>query len=208
MINLFHINSSCSTAVKAALSIVGENYSVNEVDLSAKTDEFIIASPLGKVPVVSLDNTSIMEGGAINMWLSARNPEAGLMPALDTMEGAEALKWLFYAYGTIHPVWVRIFFPARFANEDAIASVKKMAVNDLFKLYALIDERLSNCPYLAGDRLSLADLYFAATIHWEASLDEKLTLRFPSIAAHRDRVIAQPGVKAAFAGEFGYAQTA
>lgn len=204
MIDFFHLPSSCSTAVKAALEITGEPYATKGVDMTAKSDAFMKANPLGKVPAVIRDGQSMFEGGAINLWLAARHPESGLMPDLGSPEGAEALKWLFFVYATIHPAWVMVFFPQRFAGEDAKDVAQNIGIENLTKLYAQIDEQLAKHAYVAGDALSLADLYLAATIHWEKGLPTPLTDTYPRLAIHRDLVISRPEVKAAFAGEFGY----
>ncbi|VAW06006.1 hypothetical protein MNBD_ALPHA07-429 [hydrothermal vent metagenome] len=205
MLDFFHLNSSCSTAVKAALAVADEPHNLIPVDLGAKTEAFLKANPQGKVPAILTGDAALFEGGAINLWISARNPDAGLMPPLNSTEGAEALKWLFFAYATIHPVWVRLFFPDRFADSSAKESVLAKARDDLFQHYAMINAQVEKTPFIAGEALSLADLYLAATIHWEQALEGKLTEKFPALMQHRDRVIAQPGVKEAFSGEFGYA---
>lgn len=208
MIEFFHLPSSCSAAVKAALFMTGEKHVTTSVDLSSKPESFMKANPLGKVPAILDGGHPVSEGGAINLWLSARNPDVALMPALETHEGADALKWLFFSYATIHPVWVRLFYPERFASETASTSVVEMAVTDLFSHYGLIEKQLEKHAFVAGETLTLADLYLVSTIHWEAKFDEKITERYPAIAEYRDRVIALSGVREAFAGEFGYANAA
>ena len=56
--------------------------------------------------------------------------------------------------------------------------------------------------------MSLADLYLAATIHWEGKVENRLSTRWPQLAAHRDQVRTMPGVADGFAGEFGYPSAA
>ncbi|MEY1554951.1 glutathione S-transferase family protein [Yoonia sp. R2331] len=204
MIDFYHLPSSCSTAVKAALALTGEPHSIVPVDLSNKTDAFVAANPLGKVPALVFENTPLSEGGAINLWLSARNPDAGLMPALDTIEGANALKWLFFVYASIHPVWVRLFMPERFADESAKPQVISKAMDEAMKLYSLVDAQLAKHDFVAGDQLTLADLYLAATTHWDDAIENAITKTFPSLAVHRDRVVALSRVRPVFSGEFGY----
>jgi len=204
MFDFHHLPSSCSTAVKAALTITGEPHLVLPVDLARKSEAFLATNPQGKVPALLFEDTPLFEGGAINLWLSARNPEAELMPALDTIEGATALKWLFFVYATIHPVWIRLFLPDRFADESSKDQVVSKAMDDVLRLYGLIDEQLSQQDFVAGDTLTLADLYLAATTHWDNGIDQALTKKYPSLKAHRDRVVGLAKVRPAFSGEFGY----
>ncbi len=204
MLDFYHLPSSCSVAVKAALFATGEAHRQIPVDTANKSADFLAANPLGKVPALLVNGQALTEGGAINLWLSARHPEARLMPDLASPEGAEALKWLFFAYASIHPVWVRIFYPERFCGKGDRDAARALAVDELFRLYALVVERLQSGDFIAGNTVTLADLYLAATIHWESQLDEALTTRWPVLAAHRDRVRSLPGVARGFAGEFGY----
>ena len=204
VLDFYHLPSSCSVAVKAALAATGTPHKVIAVDPAKKSKDFLAVNPLGKVPALVSQGQALTEGGAINLWLAARHPEAGLMPDLASAEGAEALRWLFYVYATLHPIWVRLFFPQRFCAEGDTEAALQLAEADLFTTYEQIAARLASHDFVAGERLSLADLYLAATIHWESKVDGRLTTRWPQLAAHRDRVRAQPGVMAGFAGEFGY----
>lgn len=197
----FHLPASCSSAVHAALKMTGAPFEIENVDLANKSEAFQAANPLGKVPALLDDDGSMFEGGAINLWLAAKFPEAGLMPDMASLEGREALKWLFFCYGTIHPIWIRLFFPQRMAGNGDHKIVEQLASDDLQKNYLLLSEALAKQPYIAGDTLSLADLYVAATLHWEAKIGGALTQRYPAIAELKSRVMANTEVRSAFTGE-------
>ena len=188
----YHLPTSCSDAVHAALKITGEPFDAVAVDMAQKDDSFLKANPLGKVPALMTENGPMFEGGAINLWLSQRHPEANLMPDLASPAGAEALKWLFYCYGTIHPVWVRFFFPQRIAGEGDAETVQKLARADSIQNYSLIAQPLENTRFVAGDDMSLADLYLAATLHWEGAIDNVLSEQFPALARLKSDVWANP----------------
>ncbi len=197
----FHLPASCSSAVHAALKITGTSFELENVDLAQKSTAFQAANPLGKVPALLDDHGPMFEGGAINLWLAAKYPEARLMPDLASTRGRDALKWLFFCYGTIHPIWIRLFFPQRMAGNGDHDAVKQLATEDLDRNYGLLAESLKKHPYLAGEALSLADLYVAATLHWEAKVGGTLTQKYPELAELKSRVMSNPAVKDAFAGE-------
>lgn len=203
----FHLPASCSSAVHAALKITGTPFEIETVNLAEKSEDFKTANPLGKVPALLDDDGPMFEGGAINLWLAAKYPEAGLMPDLASHEGREALKWLFFCYGTIHPIWIRLFFPQRMSGDGDHDAVVQLAREDLHKNYQILSRALANRPYLAGETLSLADLYVAATLHWEAKIDGDLTRVNPEIAELKSRVMGNPDVRSAFAGEITDAMT-
>lgn len=208
MIDFYHLNSSCSTAVKAILNLTDADYGITQIDPSNKSTEFLSANPLGKVPTLCAGPVTMFEGGAINLWLASCFPEAELMPPLASDAGAEALKWLFVCYSSLHPVWIRALFPANVAGQDAAPEAHSRAVQELDNIYAMIDEQLQKNDFVAGQKMTIADIYLAATIHWESALPVPITRKYPSVAALRDRVLANPAVAKAFAGEFGYAQAA
>lgn len=204
MLDFYHLPSSCSTAVKATLALTKAPHALVPVDLANKSAAFLKANPRGKVPTVSVQGTPLFEGGAINLWLALQYPEAGLMPALDTLEGGEALKWLFFAYSSVHPVWLRLLFPDQPAGAAAKEEVFARALADIYALYDMIDAQLQKHDYIAGDTLTIADLYLAAAIHWDAAIGGHVGEKYPSALTHRDRVLARPDIRAAFEGEFGY----
>ena len=123
------------------------------------------------------------------------------MPDLASTGGRDALKWLFFCYGTIHPIWIRLFFPQRIAGNGDHDVVTQLATEDLHRNYGLLAEALKKHPYLAGEALSPADLYVAATLHWEAKVGGRLTQKYPELAELKSRVMSKPAVKDAFAGE-------
>lgn len=204
MLDFYHLPSSCSTAVKATLALTNAPHSIIPIDLANKPAAFLAANPRGKVPTVSVDGKPLFEGGAINLWLALQHPEAGLMPALNTMEGGEALKWLFFAYSSVHPVWLRLLFPEQMAGDTAKDEVFKRSRDAMFELYDMIDAQLQQHDYIAGDTLTIADLYLAASIHWDGAIGGHVGDKYPSALQHRDRVLDHPVVRKAFAGEFGY----
>lgn len=90
MLDLYHMPSGCSVAVKAALSLTGKGYNLIPENMQHKSAALLEANPLGKVPTLVVDGQPLFEGGAINLWLALNNPEAALMPAdLASSEGAE-----------------------------------------------------------------------------------------------------------------------
>ena len=203
-VRLYHLRSSCSIAVRAALNMINMDYDLEVVDPAHKSREFLAANPLGNVPTLERRGRIITEGGAINLFLSQLNPRANLMPKLDTPEGGEALRWLFFMYATLHPVWSRVFSPQRYAGEQHAATVKAQAERDAHRLFGIINDQLTSNRYIAGDRLTLADLYLVVCIHWESQLQKPLTVSYPALIRYRDRMLAHPKVAQAFAGEFNY----
>ena len=203
---LYHIPGTCSLAVEAMLQISGIPHETVSLALFEENADHKAASPLGKVPVLDTGDQALVEGAAINLWLCARHPEAGMMPDLATDEGAVALRWLIFGYATIHPAWSRVFMPSRFIDDPAReAAVKSIAEADLHKFFRLVADQVRDGGFVAGPSLTLADLYLGVCIHWEVHLDRKLTEAFPELADYLSRVKADPRLVTLYGDAFASA---
>ena len=192
MITLYHAPGSCSLAVKAALALSGLEHQVKIVNAQAGeqfSDEFVKINPLSKVPALIVDNDIITEGAAILQYISEIAPNAKLLPAVGTMERAQALKWMMFVYSNVHPHFARAFVPARYGNDEA--DVKGKAESAIHDLFAIINDQLADNDYLAGSQLSIADLYLAVAIHWQMILKESLTAKYPNVVRYLQRLLAQ-----------------
>src|SRR5215211_94802 len=58
----------------------GIDFEVHEVDLSNKSEEFLSVSPYGKVPVLSVNGTSLYESNIVNEYLDEVYDSPKLMP--------------------------------------------------------------------------------------------------------------------------------
>jgi glutathione S-transferase len=58
----------------------GIDFEVHEVDLSNKSEDFLSVSPYGKVPVLSVNGTSLYESNIVNEYLEEVYDSPRLMP--------------------------------------------------------------------------------------------------------------------------------
>ena len=143
----FHGKGSCSLAVRAALALTGKEFDTEFVDTSNPSADLLRVNPLMKVPALETEGEALLEGAAINLWLDAQHPEAKLMPPLDSLEGARALRWLLFGYATLHPAWHRAFYPARYVTEASAAEgARDIAEAEVFKYFGMIAEQLHKHP--------------------------------------------------------------
>ncbi len=203
MVMLYHGVKSCSLAIKTVLRIIGIKHEVRNVDLGKGeqfSEEYKKIHPLSKVPALDIDGKVLTEGGAINLYLANAYPEAELMPSLASKEGAEALRWLFFMYGSVNPPWARAFMPGRYSENES--SVKEKAAEELLKLYGVIDEQLSKTHFIAGPVPTLADYYLLTTVFWVGVLGELASFdQFKNLASFKERMLDIPKVREVFAEE-------
>lgn len=165
MITLYHSPGSCSLAVKAALSMSGLPFQTEEISLSKGehlSEAYKKINPQSKVPALNINGHILTEGAAILLHLAELAPDKKLLPD-DATARADAFKWLMFVYSNVHPHYARAFMPARYGiDADDIKEKAETALHDLF---SLIDLQLSQHDFIAGDQLTLADLYLVVAIH-------------------------------------------
>jgi glutathione S-transferase len=164
----------------------GIDFETYEVDLANKSEEFLAASPTGKVPVVVVDGDSLYESNVVNQYLDEVTDEPRLMPE-DPRRRAHARIWMAFADTDFFPaVFVTSVGRERGYSEGQISEASERLKTVLRKL----EERLKGRDYLA-DEFSLADIAHAGNFvrlrelgkRGEVSLDDH-----PNVAAWMDRI--------------------
>lgn len=189
MYTLYHFQISCSSAVKMALEVIGAEHKTVIVDLfegAQHNADFLAVNPLGKLPVLVDGSHTFTQGEAILIYLSQKHKNAQLMPDLASVDGMEALKWLNFVASSLHGHFTKIFHPEKVSTDHD--SVKQNAEEEIVKLLNFVSDRLAQSPYLAGEKPTLADLYFAVILGWGQVLSFELFTRFPEFKVYKQRL--------------------
>jgi glutathione S-transferase len=164
----------------------GVDFETREVDLANKSEEFLAASPTGKVPVVVVDGDSLYESNVVNQYLDEVTDEPKLMPE-DPRLRAHARIWMAFADTDFFPaVFVTSVGRERGYSEEQVSEASERLKTALGKL----EERLKGRDYLA-EEFSLADIAHAGNFvrlrelekRGEVSLDD-----YPNVAAWMSRI--------------------
>jgi glutathione S-transferase len=128
------------------------------------------------------------ESAAICIYLGDAHPESRLAPPVGSPDRPAYLRWLLYMSSTLYPADLRLYYPERYCNgtggiEDSIAEMARQHLHDGF---ALIDRSLRAGEWLAGSRLSAADIYLLMIVHWYPDT-ENLLAEFTKLAALCDK---------------------
>jgi glutathione S-transferase len=130
-----------------------------------QTAEYLAKNPNALVPLVEDDQVQLWESNVIVRYLCARHAPDTLYPlALPPRFDAE--RWMDWQQTTLNPAgraaflqWIRT--PADRRDPQIIA--QSVAATE--PLMALLDQHLSHRPFMAGDRLTMADLPIACELH-------------------------------------------
>src|SRR5690625_3007801 len=185
--------------VSIALEELELPYEVHPIDITSgeqSTPDVLKINPNNKIPaIIDPDGPdgepfTLFESGAILLYLAEKSGR--LMPE-DPRGYWTAVQWLMWQMGGFGPMLGQAHHFLRFAKED-VPYAKDRYSNETQRLYGVLDKRLGEAKWLAGDDYSMADI---ATFPWagrhewqEIDLDD-----FPNVKRWFDTMAARPAVQ-------------
>ena len=117
--------------------------------------EFLQISPNNRMPAIVDHDTgiSVFEGGAILIYLAEK---CGKLLPVDDRARFEVLQWLFWQAGGLGPMAGQLSHFVSYVGEPVPYAQDRYA-NEYDRLLAVMDVRLRNRDFLAGD-YSIADI--------------------------------------------------
>lgn len=129
----------------------GAPFDIAYIDLKQPPEWFKTISPLGKVPLLRVDDTVLFESAVIMEYLDEVNPPS-LHPA-DPLRRAHNRAWIEFASVLFGCQYVLTMCAADAGAYDA-------ALKDLRDKLALLEQQVAG-PYFNGERFALVDAAFA-----------------------------------------------
>jgi glutathione S-transferase len=197
---LYFSPMACSLASRISLYEAGANDArFIEVDPKTKRtlsdEDYLQIYPLGLVPLVRLDDGSLLsENAAILQYIAARYPQAELAPR-DDIERARLQQWLCFIGTELHK---GLFIPL--FDQKAPDGTRAHTLKKYESRLNYLDNHLTGREFLL-DRFSVADAYLYTILNWTAPTRVDLT-PWPAIKAYHERLQKRPSVAKAFQEEF------
>jgi glutathione S-transferase len=196
---LYYSPGACSMSPHIVLRETGQPFDLVKVDLGTRktTDggDYLAINPKGYVPVLQLDDGSVLtEGPAIVQYLADRTPAAKLAPAAGTMERYRLMEWLNYLTSEIHKGFSPLF------NAKLSGETKAIMREAMARRFDYLSTHLGDRPYLMGDGFTVADAYLFTLLGWSRLTQIDLS-GWPVLVAYHARVSARPAVHAAMKAE-------
>lgn len=138
----------------------------------AQTPESLAISPRGKVPVLGVDAGYINETAIILEYLEQSQKGTPLLPS-DPFERAQVL-------AIAKEIELYIELPGRACYGEAFfgmtlpEAIKEKTRTELLLGFAALGRHGQFAPYVAGDSLSIADLYFLYSVPLVCAVGQKL----------------------------------
>ena len=198
MIDVYSWPTPNGHKVHIMLEECGLPYTVHAVDISAGDQfkpGFLAISPNNKIPaIVDAEGPdgkpmSLFESGAILVYLAGKTGR--FLPA-DVRGRYVALQWLMFQMGGLGPMLGQAHHFRIYAPEKIEYAINRYT-NEAKRLYGVMDKRLGEVPYFAGD-YGIADM---AIYPWSRShANQGIDLAdFPNVRRWYEAVGARPAVQ-------------
>ena len=198
MIELYAWGTPNGRKVSVMLEECGLPYKVHKINIGRDEQfapDYLKLNPNGKIPaIVDPDGPggkpySMMESGAILIYLAEKT---GKFLSKDPAERYLALQWLMFQMGGVGPMFGQVHHFVRSAKEQVPYAINRYN-KEKDRLYGVLNARLGEAPYLAGD-YSIADI---ATLPWVSRHEWHHTKleEFPHVKRWFDTLMARPAVQ-------------
>lgn len=207
MIDLHYWPTPNGHKVTMLLEEAGLDYRIVPVDIGRGEQfapDFLRIAPNNRMPAI-VDHEppggdgplSLFESGAILLYLAEK--EGRFIPA-DLRGRAETLQWLFWQMGGLGPMAGQNHHFSQYAPERLPYAVDRY-VNETNRLYGVLDRRLADRSFVAGDAYTIADMASYPWIVPHERQGQDLA-EFPNLWRWFEEVGARPAtVRAYEAGE-------
>jgi GST-like protein len=167
MIDFYTWTTPNGRKVSIMLEETGLEYTPHEINImegDQKAPEFIKISPNGKIPAIVDGDVTLMESGAILIYLAEKTGQ--FMPT-DKQGRLRTFEWLMWQMGGAGPILGQVHHFVKY-NQGKSAYAEERYLTEGKRLYSVLDARLADNEYMNGVGYSIADM---ATWPWIARFD-------------------------------------
>ncbi len=160
-----------------------------DVDMANKPTWFLACSPLGKTPVLLVDDDAIFESAVICDYLD--ETFAPRLHPEDPLERARHRAWMEFGSALLNRIWA--FYSA--GDEEALAA----KVAEIKAQFRHLESVLGDGPYFAGTNFSIVDAVFGPIFRYfdvfDTIDDFGFFDEFTKVRAWRVQLAARPSVR-------------
>src|SRR3954452_23187007 len=164
MIDLYYWTTPNGHKITMFLEETGLDYRIVPVDIGKGDQfnpEFLAISPNNRMPAI-VDHApagggvpvSVFESGAILLYLADK---IGRFVPKDLRGRVEVLQWLFWQMGGLGPMAGQNHHFSQYAPEKIPYAIERY-VNETNRLYGVLNKRLADRAFVAGEDYTIADM--------------------------------------------------
>jgi GSH-dependent disulfide-bond oxidoreductase len=203
VIDLYYYTSPNVRKVLIALEELGLPYQVKWTDITAGeqfSPEYLRVNPNGKVPaIVDHDGPdgqplALFESAAILLYLAEKTGR--LLPA-DPARRWEAICWTAWQVANQGPMAGQAGHFLNYARQQGIVDEYATGryLGEITRLYGVLDQRLGDVEYLAGEEFSIADIACYPWTRVAAGHGVDVKAGFPNVSRWMSAISQRPSAK-------------
>lgn len=188
----------CPYVQRAVIALLEKNapFERTNIDFNNKPDWFENLSPLGKVPLLQVDNEVIFESAVICEYLD-ETLAPRLHPA-DPLARAKHRAWIEFGSSILATIWDFNTTP----DPETFEAKRK----ELQSRFETIEKALKEGPYFAGENFTLVDAVFGPIFRYfdvyDSIADFGVFANTPKVRAWRQALAIRPSVRNAVAADY------
>jgi GSH-dependent disulfide-bond oxidoreductase len=174
-------------------------YTAHPIDIGKAEQfkpDFLEISPNNRIPAITDDQgpdgnpISLFESGAILIYLAEKTDK--FLPK-DQRLKYETIQWLMFQMGGVGPMFGQSNHFSHYAIEKIPYAIDRY-VNESRRLYSVMDKRLAEAKYLAGNEYTIADI---ATHPWAQGFERRGVKEdeYPNVKRWVELIHNRPAVK-------------
>jgi glutathione S-transferase len=197
MLTVHHLNNSRSQRVLWLLEELGLDYEIARYQRHPETNlappELQAVHPLGKSPVLTDGDMTVIESGAIIDYILRHHGGGRLRPPPDSLEYEEYQQWLHYAEGSaMLPLMLRLYTSRL---PDSGAALLPRINEELDRHLGYMNGHLAGRQWFVGDAFRGVDVQLSFVVEIAPLLYSLEP--FPNLAKFRDTIHSRPAYQRA-----------
>jgi glutathione S-transferase len=199
MITVHHLGVSQSERIVWLCEELGVPYTLQRYDreqTGLAPAPYRKLHPMEMAPVITDGGLVLAESGAIIEYIIARYGNGRLTVAADQPNFVPYLFWFHFANGTMMPSELMGVISTMFGL-SADNPIGKMLAARGERAYRLVEDRLGQAQYFAGDELTAADIMMLFPLTTMRSFAKRDISSLPNLRAYLARVGARPAYQRA-----------
>jgi len=194
--------------VHIALEELGLDYKIIPINIGAGDQfkpEFLAITPNHRIPAIRDSDGpggkpfTLFESAAILMYLSDKS--GGRLIPKDPAARFKCIEWMMFQMGGIGPMFGQWNHFGAYAKDKHPYAIERYS-NEAKRLTRVLNHRLEETPWLAGDEYSMADIITFPWLRTASDTSPRFAERgvidlaeYPGVKRWYDEIIARPAVQ-------------
>jgi glutathione S-transferase len=200
MITVHHLGVSQSERIVWLCEELAIPYALRRYDRDPNTRlapaDYKALHPMGIAPVITDGDLVLGESGAILEYVIAKYGNGRLTVGPDGANFADYLFWFHFANGTMMPSEMSGLISSRLGLKEG-NPIMAMLKDRSERAFALVEGRLADVPYFAGNEFTAADIMMLFPLSTMRAFKRRDLSHLPHIRAYLKRIGERPAYQRA-----------